>query len=60
VVGVGVALAARLLDHAAPGAVVVSSAVRDALVGGAERFVLIGPAELKGIPGVWDIHRVRF
>lgn len=60
VVGVGVALAARLLDHADPGAVVVSSAVRDALVGSAERFELIGPAELKGIPGVWDVHRVGF
>ncbi|MGO9853690.1 MAG: adenylate/guanylate cyclase domain-containing protein [Acidimicrobiales bacterium] len=53
--GLAVHFAQRLCDRAGGGQVLVSAAVRDACDGSALTFVDEGKAQLKGIPGEWEI-----
>lgn len=53
--GVAVHIAARILSAAQPGEVLVSSTVRDLVVGSNLRFQSRGKHELKGIPGAWEL-----
>jgi class 3 adenylate cyclase len=57
--GIGVHVAARVLDHAAPGEVLVSGAVPSLVVGSRIEFEDRGEHELKGVPGVWKLFAVE-
>ncbi len=56
--GMAVHIAARVVAHAAPGEVLVSSAVRDLVVGSGIEFTGRGTYELKGVPGEWQLLSV--
>ena len=56
--GLAVHIAARILGHAGPGDIVVSSTVRDLVVGSGTVFQNRGSAELRGVPGSWDLLAV--
>ena len=56
--GLAVHIAARILGHAGPGDIVVSSTVRDLVVGSGTVFQHRGSAELRGVPGSWDLLAV--
>ena len=51
-------IGARLVAQAAPGEVLVSSAVRDLVVGSGIEFAGRGTHELKGVPGEWQLLAV--
>lgn len=53
--GIGVALAARVMAEAGPGEIVVSSTVKDLVVGSGIEFADRGAYSLKGIPGEWHL-----
>jgi class 3 adenylate cyclase len=53
--GLEVHFAQRLCARARSGEVLVSAAVREACAGADLRFEERGTAELKGIPGVWEV-----
>ena len=55
ITGIAVHLASRVLHAAAPGEVLVSSTVRDLLLGSELRFEDRGRHELKGIEGDWAL-----
>jgi class 3 adenylate cyclase len=57
--GMAVHLAARLLDHAAAGDVVVSRTVKDLVVGSGVGFEERGEVTLRDVPGSWQIYAVR-
>lgn len=57
--GLAVHFAQRLCARADGGQVLASGAVRDAGAGSDLRFVERGTAELKGIPGSWEIFEAR-
>ncbi len=57
--GLAVHFAQRLCARADGGQVLASGAVRDDCAGSALRFVERGTAELKGIPGSWEIFEAR-
>jgi len=62
--GIAVHIAARIVGEAGAGEIVVSSAVRDLVVGSGIGFSDRGATELKGVPGEWhlltvDPHRAR-
>lgn len=57
--GIAVHIAARVLAHAAPGEVVVSSTVRDLVSGAGIRFATRGSHALKGVPGQWELLAVE-
>ena len=57
--GLAVHFAQRLCAQADGGQVLASAAVRDACAGSGLRFVERGTAELKGIPGSWEIFEAR-
>jgi class 3 adenylate cyclase len=57
--GIAVHLAARVMGAAGPGEVLVSSTVRDLLLGSELRFEDRGRHELKGIEGDWQLFAVR-
>lgn len=57
--GIGVHIAARIMAHAAPGEIVVSSTVRDLVVGSGLGFDDRGAHALKGVPGEWHLLAVR-
>jgi pimeloyl-ACP methyl ester carboxylesterase len=57
--GLAVHFAQRLCARAARGQVLVSDAVREACGGTAIRFEERGKAELKGIPGQWEVFEAR-
>jgi Adenylate cyclase, family 3 (some proteins contain HAMP domain) len=59
VTGIAVALGARVAAHAQPGEVLVSSTVKDLVAGSGLRFSDRGEAELKGIPGAWQLFVVE-
>jgi class 3 adenylate cyclase len=59
VTGIAVHLASRVLDAAAPGEVLVSSTVRDLLLGSGLRFEDRGRHELKGIEGEWQLFALE-
>jgi pimeloyl-ACP methyl ester carboxylesterase len=56
--GMAVNIAARIGGLAGPSEVLVSSTVRDLVVGSDLRFVDGGAHELKGVPGEWRVFRV--
>jgi class 3 adenylate cyclase/alpha-beta hydrolase superfamily lysophospholipase len=58
VVGIGVHVAARVLDQAGPGEVLVSGAVPPLVVGSGIEFNDLGERELNGVPGPWRLFSV--
>ena len=56
--GLAVHIGARISSVAAPGEVLVSSTVRDLIVGSGQTLADRGEHELKGIPGSWRIFAV--
>ena len=56
--GVGVHIAARVVDKAAAGEVLVSSTVKDLVVGSGIAFEDRGTHALKGVPGEWRLLSV--
>jgi len=56
--GIAVHIGARVAANAGAGEVVVSRTVRDLVAGSGIEFQDCGSAELKGIPGSWELFRV--
>jgi class 3 adenylate cyclase/alpha-beta hydrolase superfamily lysophospholipase len=56
--GIGVHIAARIMSAAGDGEVLVSSTVRDLVVGSGIEFTGRGTHELKGVPGQWPLLAV--
>ncbi len=56
--GIAVTIGARIADLAAPGEVLVSSTVKDLVVGSALSFEDRGVHGLKGVPDVWHLYAV--
>ena len=56
--GLAVHIAARVMALAGPGEVVVSSTIKDLVVGSDLAFVDRGEHELKGVPGRWRVFAV--
>jgi pimeloyl-ACP methyl ester carboxylesterase/class 3 adenylate cyclase len=56
--GIAVHIAARILGHAGAGEIVVSSTVRDLVVGSGTDFEDRGAVELRGVPGAWQLLAV--
>ena len=57
--GISVVLAARVMGEARPSEVVVSSTVKDLVVGSGIEFDDRGSKRLKGVPGEWRLYAVR-
>jgi len=55
--GIAVHIAARIMAMASPGEVLVSSTVKDLVVGSELRFEDRGASVLKGVPGEWRLFR---
>ena len=53
--GIGVHIASRVESSAEPGEVLVSSTVKDLVVGSGLRFEDRGEREFKGVPGTWRV-----
>ena len=58
VLGIAVHIAARVMDTAQPGEVMISRTVKDLVAGSGIAFEDRGPAELKGVPGEWRLYAV--
>ncbi|HYI99249.1 MAG TPA: adenylate/guanylate cyclase domain-containing protein [Thermoleophilaceae bacterium] len=56
--GLAVHIGARVLDKAGPGEVLVSSTVKDLVVGSGIQFRERGAHELRGVPGEWRLFQV--
>jgi class 3 adenylate cyclase len=56
--GLAVHIAARVLDRAGPAEVLVSSTVKDLVVGSGIGFADRGAHELRGVPGEWRLYAV--
>jgi class 3 adenylate cyclase len=56
--GIAVSIGARVAAAAGPSEVMVSQTVRDLVAGSGLLFSDAGEHELKGVPGVWHLHRV--
>jgi pimeloyl-ACP methyl ester carboxylesterase len=56
--GIAVHIAARILGQAGAGEIVVSSTVRDLVVGSGISFQDRGSVELRGVPGAWQLLAV--
>jgi class 3 adenylate cyclase len=54
--GIAVHIAARVMALAAPGQVLVSSTVKDLVVGSGLRFEESGTHALRGVPGQWTLY----
>jgi class 3 adenylate cyclase len=59
VTGIGVNIAARVMDAAGPGEVVASSTVKDLVAGSGLRFADRGTHDLRGVPGEWRLFAVE-
>lgn len=57
--GIAVHIAARVVAHAGPGEILVSSAIPPLVVGSGVGFIDRGEHELKGIPGNWGLFAVE-
>jgi class 3 adenylate cyclase len=57
--GIAAHIGARIGRLAGPGEVLVSSTVRDLIVGSDQRLVDRGEHELKGVPGSWRVFAVQ-
>ena len=55
--GIAVNIAARIMDRAGKGEILVSESVRLATAGSGLAFDSSADVELKGIPGAWTVHR---
>lgn len=58
VVGIAVHIAARIVDLAGAGEILVSRTVRDLVVGSGTGFEDRGTVELRGVPGTWQLMAV--
>ena len=56
--GIAVHIAARVMAMAGPGETLVSSTVKDLVVGSGIEFDDRGAHELKGVPGSWQLFAV--
>ncbi|WP_066897992.1 adenylate/guanylate cyclase domain-containing protein [Mycolicibacterium houstonense] len=56
--GIAVHIAARILGKAGAGEILVSSTVRDLVVGSGTGFADRGDVELRGVPGTWHLLAV--
>jgi class 3 adenylate cyclase len=56
--GIGVHIAARVLDHAGTGEVLASAAVPLLVIGSGIAFEDRGEYQLKGVRGTWRLHAV--
>lgn len=56
--GIAVHIGARVSAMAGPGEVLVSSTVKDLVVGSGTEFEDRGTRQLKGVPGEWRIYAV--
>jgi class 3 adenylate cyclase len=57
--GIAVHIGARIAQAARPGEILVSSTVKDLVAGSGIEFEERGAAELKGVPGEWQLYRAR-
>ena len=58
IAGMAVHIGARIGALAGPGEVLVSSTVKDLMIGSTAGFTDRGGHELKGVPGQWQVYRV--
>ena len=58
IAGIGVHIAARVVDHAAPGQLLTSAAVPMLVAGSGIEFEDCGERDLKGVPGTWRLFGV--
>ena len=56
--GIAAHIGARVMSHAGPAQVLVTGTVRELVTGGGATFDTAGEKELKGVPGVWALHRL--
>jgi class 3 adenylate cyclase len=56
--GLSVSIGARVMSHAGPSEVLVSSTVKDLVAGSGLTFEDAGEHELKGVPDRWHLYRV--
>lgn len=56
--GIAVHIAARVMDEARPGEILVSSAVPPLIAGSGLTFEDKGPHDLRGVEGSWNLHAV--
>jgi len=56
--GIAVHVASRVMSNAAPGEILVSSTVKDLVIGAGIGFEDRGVRELKGVPGEWRLYAV--
>lgn len=56
--GIAVHIAARVMEAAQPGDILVSSALPPLIAGSGINFADKGPHELKGVAGTWNLHAV--
>jgi class 3 adenylate cyclase len=59
VAGIAVSIGARVAARGAPGEVLVSRTVKDLVAGSGIQFADRGTAELKGVPGEWQLYAVE-
>jgi class 3 adenylate cyclase len=57
--GIGVHIASRVMGAAETGGIMVSSTVKDLVVGSNLAFDSCGAFELKGVPGMWNLYQVQ-
>jgi class 3 adenylate cyclase len=55
VAGIAVHIGARVSALAGPGEILVSSTVKDSVVGSSIKFAERGEHQLKGVPGAWRL-----
>ncbi len=56
--GLAVHIAARIAGKSSPQHILVSSTVKDLVIGSGVRFSLEGSHSMKGVPGEWPLYRV--
>jgi pimeloyl-ACP methyl ester carboxylesterase len=56
--GIAVHVASRVMSSAEPGEILVSSTVKDLVIGAGIEFEERGARELKGVPGTWNLYAV--
>jgi pimeloyl-ACP methyl ester carboxylesterase len=56
--GIAVHVASRVMSNAKPGEILVSSTVKDLVIGAGIEFEERGARELKGVPGTWNLYAV--
>jgi len=54
--GLSVVVAARVMSHASPRTVLVTSTVKDLTAGSGIELTDAGRHELKGVPGAWRLY----